>query len=278
MLPLGVKKQIRRPIVWVRHTGIGSADAMVCAYPKSGSTWLRFMLYEALTGEPAGFGSVNRGIPDPKAREGARRLLPGGGRVFVSHDRYCPSGSRVVYMVRDVRDVLLSEYRGQLRTGDFNGDLATFLGRFLDGRVNYYGSWMQHVSFWLSGRQVPQEGLFVVRYESLRRDPASVLAKTLEFLGARVEPSTVAQAVENNSLERMRAKEEEAPSGAIRTIDPGLHFVGQGLAGGWRQALTKTQARRIESDAREELSRLGYPLEEATSTGQPSSGRPTSRE
>jgi Sulfotransferase domain len=267
VVPLGVRKQIRKPVLWFRNLGVGPGDAMVCAYPRSGSTWLRFLLYEALTSQPASFELVNRGIPDPDGYRRAPRLLPSGGRLLKSHDRYLPSGAKVVYMVRDVRDVVLSEYRYHVREGTFEGDFAAFLQPFLEGKISYFGSWSDHVRFWALDGSVPPEDLFLLRFESLREGTVDVLDRTLRFLGAEVDSASLENAVRNNAIERMRRKEEEAPPRAIRTSDPRLRFVGRGLVGGWRQELSDAQRRMIESYAGDALARLGYAIEKEAGRG-----------
>ena len=261
MVPLSLKKQVRRPVRWFRNLGVGPGDALVCAYPRSGSTWLRFLMYEALTSEPATFPSVNRDIPDQDGYRRAPGLLPSGGRVLKTHDRYWPRGTKVVYLVRDVRDVTLSAYRYHVRNGTFRGDLEDFLQPFLDGRITYFGSWSDHVRFWALGGRVPSQDLFVLRYESLRETTVDRLAEVLQFLDSGVDRSSVESSVRNNALERMRRKEQDAPAGVIRTVDSRLRFVGKGLVGGWKEELTETQLAQIEARAGETLSLLGYALQ-----------------
>jgi hypothetical protein len=258
VVPLALKKQVRKPVRWLRNLGVGPGDALVCSYPRSGSTWLRFLLYEALTSEPAAFQSVNRGIPDPDGYRRAPRLLPSGGRLLKSHDRYWPRGTKVVYLVRDVRDVVLSEYRHHVREGTFRGDLADFLSPFLDGKITYFGSWSDHVRFWALEGRVPPEDLFVLRYESLRERTVDRVADVLGFLDAGVDRSSVESSVRNNAIERMRRKEEEAPEGIIQTVDSRLRFVGRGLVGVWKGELTETQLAQVEARVGNALSRLGY--------------------
>ena len=53
---------IRVPVIWYRHRGCTDADAFVASYPRSGSTWLRFLLFEVLCKDSAIFDNVNRPI------------------------------------------------------------------------------------------------------------------------------------------------------------------------------------------------------------------------
>ena len=76
------KTLLRAPIIWLRHSGIDRNDVMVASYPRSGNTWLRFMLTRILTGKPAAFDSVNQVIPELGLQKDALPLLPGEGRLI----------------------------------------------------------------------------------------------------------------------------------------------------------------------------------------------------
>src|SRR5690349_7136880 len=43
------KSRLRAPFVWLRHRGLDPQDTFVASYPRSGSTWLCFLLFEILT-------------------------------------------------------------------------------------------------------------------------------------------------------------------------------------------------------------------------------------
>jgi hypothetical protein len=255
------RKTIRRPVVWVRHRDIGPQDVLIASYPRSGCTWLRFLLFEALTNQPAGFVSVNRHIPGPGSRRAAAALLPNDGRLVQSHDPSWPRGTRVVYLVRDVRDVVLSSYRAHIRRGVFEGSLDDYIGPFLMGDW-YFGSWARHVDYWIGSDDDPSRrgvGL-TLTYEELRRDPNASLASVVRFLGVEREESVISRAVANNAIDAMRAKEDAAPPGTIDYAVQGIRFVGKGKAGGWKDELSDDQLERIESSAGAQLLRLGYRL------------------
>ena len=76
------KTSVRNPFILLRHFGIASADMFVSSYPRSGNTWLRFLLYEILTGQPADFRLVNLVIPGVGQHRSAPQLL--SGRMFSS--------------------------------------------------------------------------------------------------------------------------------------------------------------------------------------------------
>src|SRR5690606_31106254 len=138
-------KVLRRPLVEVRRLGLGPDDALIASYPRSGTNWLMFLVAEAITGEPSQFGAVHRRIPYIGGQRRAPRLLPDGGRIVYTHETHPIGRRRAVYLVRDPRDVVLSEYRWQQMTGVFDGDLDTFVDAFVTGRGSPWGAWDRHV-------------------------------------------------------------------------------------------------------------------------------------
>ena len=50
---------LRKPVLWLRHHGFRPEDVFLGSYPRSGTTWSRFVLYEILTGQEGGFDDVN---------------------------------------------------------------------------------------------------------------------------------------------------------------------------------------------------------------------------
>jgi hypothetical protein len=83
-----VKTAIRRPLVWMRHRGFRPADCFVASYPRSGSTWLCFLLAEILTRNESQFGTVNELIPQVGDHRNAKPILPTGGKVIKTHEPY----------------------------------------------------------------------------------------------------------------------------------------------------------------------------------------------
>ena len=85
------KSRLRVPLVWSRHRGLKDQDVFVASYPRSGSTWLRFLLFETLTKNDAGFDNVNRMLPDVGMHADATPLLPNQGRLIKTHEPFRPA-------------------------------------------------------------------------------------------------------------------------------------------------------------------------------------------
>jgi estrone sulfotransferase len=251
-------KRHLRPIVrFTRYRGLDERDALIAAYPKSGSTWLRFILTELVTGDDPEWRVVNETIPYVGGHRRAPRALPDGGRLLLTHDRASGQCRRGVYLARDVRDVAMSSFRWAVRGGE-EVELQTFLDRFVAGRINPFGSWTAHVRYWLGSDVARRGDLHVVRYEDLRHDPVASVRDVVDHLGIDRSNEEIARSIEHNELNRMRAKERRAPAVEVKARASAEPFVGQGSLGSWRSKLSSEDVALIDRSAHEELDRLGY--------------------
>ena len=251
--------KLREPLVWFRHRGLGldNEHVFLASYQRSGSTWLRFLLCEVLTKGGADFRGVKITIPDVRDyRKGP--LLLGSGRLIKTHEPYRREYKKALYLVRDPRDVAVSLHAYD-RPHD---DMDDFVRAFVAGKASPHGTWRRNVWSWLRSPLVESENLLLVKYETLRGDTEGTLASILEFLGMPVDREIVANAVQNNSLQRMRAKEDLALANGVEVSGETMRSRGRsvrrGSVGGWMETLTRQQAELIENHAGELLATLGY--------------------
>jgi hypothetical protein len=185
-------------------------------------------------------------------------MLPQGGRIIATHETYRREYKRAIYMVRDVRDVAVSEYLRERAKG-LVSNVDDYLGEFLAGRKRH-GSWAKHLSSWLDSETAGKGNLLILRYEDLHERPLEILQTATAFLGVKVEPSSIRRAIEDNTIERMRVKEDISGVTFQGGGEDG-RFVRKGSIGGWHDRLTRDQILRIEAHAGAALERMGYRLE-----------------
>jgi hypothetical protein len=250
------KSPVRAPLVWLRHQSLRSSDVFLASYPRSGSTWLRFLLFESLVGESSGFQNVNLAIPDVKAHQVGLRFMPGDGRLIKTHEVYHPEYRKAIYLVRDPRDVALSEYAYQTALGLVDLDLGQYLHRFLTQGVNPFASWRAHVQSWRTAPLKPEQ-LLVLRFEDLRKDTFQTVVQIARFMGLPPAEDRIRKAITDNTVDRMRAKEKETPQRASQRG----RFIGSGSVGGWRNNLTSAQLELFRQHVSQPLLQMGYPLE-----------------
>jgi hypothetical protein len=279
------RTKLRVPRVWSWHVGLKPQDIFQASYPRSGSTWLRFILFEILKGEEAGFGKIDKCIPEIHQHRGVPPILPEGGRLIKTHEQYRKEYTRSVLLVRDIRDVLLSSHARSVELGlaplVSKGDFDSFMMAMLKGTALQMGSWQEHTRTWLDSPLAKNGNLMVVRYEDLRKKPEQVLGQLLEFLGVTADSRIIRKAIEDNSLQQMRAKEDKSRRAGEQTallevnkkIAEEGRFVRKGAVGGWRTQLTDAQIKIVNQYAGEMLATLGY---ESGLAEQPRSDSPIS--
>ncbi len=249
---------IRPSLRWFYHRGLRPSDIFVSSYPRAGSTWLRFLLYELLTGKESNFEVVNESIPATGRHYRSPGILRDGARLIKSHEPYQKEYGRAVYLVRDVRDVVISEYYFQ-QLWELNiGTFQDFLDDFLEGQINRYGSWVDHTNSWLDAQEITPDRILTIRFDELRKETNAALAKLLNFLGSTASNLHIEQAIANNTMSRMRTKES-----SIKFTDSDQNFVRKGKVGGWKNFLTYEQHQQILDKTGPTLERLGYVVEPA---------------
>ena len=248
------KTPARVPLVWMRHRGFRATDVFVGSYPRSGSTWLRFMLLEILAGQASGFANTNEMLPDVGKHEAGASVLPGDGRLIKTHEPFRAAYRKAIYLVRDPRDVALSEFAYQTALGVEKGDFDTYVERFLQTGVNPFGSWIDHANSWMNAADAKRADILHVNFEELKQKPLDELGRIVDFLQMPEVKVRIPAAVENNSLARMKEKEKANPQ---RASAKG-RFIRSGSAGGWRSSFTERQAQLVQQYAGSLLARLGY--------------------
>jgi hypothetical protein len=213
-----------------------------------------------ITGESAQFESVNRAIPRPGWHNQAPRLLPSGGRLIQTHEIYRNEYQRAIYLVRDVRDVVTSEYFHQTGQGLYFHEFDRFLQDFLDGSVNGYGPWAKNVISWLDAIEENPDHFLLVKFENFRQDPENGLKIIARFLGAGVSDAAIQNAIRQNTLQEMQKKENSAKDTVFKNWDITQRFVRSGTSGGWRQKLSEDQVHLVEIHNATVLHRLGYSI------------------
>lgn len=201
-------------------------DVLVSSFPRSGSTYLRFLTAYAVLGPGADaldFSALNRAMPelgaDPLADPAP---LPGAPRVVKTHRPWTPlfARPRAVWLVRAPLDALASYHRYWLARGDA-GVLAD-AEAFVRDRRRGLPRWIRHAQTWAPRAE------HAIRYAELRREPAATLRRWLGVLGVEVAEPAVASAVERSAAARVR---ELAVTGSDRLAD-GFAFAREGEADG----------------------------------------------
>lgn len=228
-------------------------DIFVASYPKSGTTWLQYIVYllirrrslgpdESLTErfphlEEVGAGAL-AGLPRP-------RLI----KTHLAFDR-TPFSPRARYLViaRNPFDCAVSFYhhtRGFPRHYDFAaGRFDEFFECFLAGEVDF-GDYFEHLISWHA--EAGRANVHFLTYETLKADTAATIRGVAAFLGgaARRAVSTEAgleSVMAATDLAAMR-RDQQRWSSARPGWAPA--FVRRGVVGDWQSLFSREQTRAL---------------------------------
>ncbi len=237
--------------IWVLHAAkirylARRADVFLLSFPKSGRTWLRAMIGYAFadhvgikTRNPIRFTRPNRIHPDlPRIvtiHDDSPQNKPATA-VFRNKSAY--RGQKVVLLVRDPRDVIVSWYlhvthrQGRAYDGTISDFVRDPLGS-LASMLAFYDAWVAQKDC----------DVLLVRYEDMKTDAGRELRRVVGFCGVTgLDDSTIRLAVERSSFERLQKAERQGQfSGrALATpsvADPEAYKVRRGQVGGYRDYL-----------------------------------------
>lgn len=226
-------------------------DLFIVSYPKSGNTWLRFLIANLLRPQaPVTFLEADRIIPsvDGRSRKYLGKLPR--PRVLKSHYSFEPAYERIIYIVRDPRDVAVSQYHYQIkrRVLDENHPIDDFVSRFVAAKVCPYGSWAENVGSWLVAR-LHHPGFLWLRYEDLLARTETELLRIACHLHVEATPELLAQTIARSSADRMRNLErlEAGAWASTKGTRDDKPFVRAASAGGWKTELPESSVAAIEA-------------------------------
>ncbi|HTX65861.1 MAG TPA: sulfotransferase domain-containing protein [Opitutaceae bacterium] len=240
-----------------RYTGLlpidrhEADDVFVVGFPKSGNTWLQYLLAGVLCGLDASRcpdALVQDLIPDVHDRLAYRRYTR--PVFFKSHALPRPDYRRVIHLVRDGRDAMVSyHHHYQALYGEI--DLLTLVRTAPD----LLAKWHVHTEAWLANPHAA--AILLMKYEDLHRDPLGELQKLCAFAALAADDAVLGRAIEQASFSQMRAREQrlgwDTPSWPKDRA-----FVRRGAVGSHRDEMTPEAQREFLAEAAPTLRKLGY--------------------
>ncbi len=179
-------------------------DIFVVGYPKSGNTWVQHMIAGIVFGVDIRWAPdslIQDLVPDVDYKKFYPRYL--SPVFFKTHHLPRPNYRKVIYLVRDGRDVMVSYYHHLAALGD----APDFL-KIVSGSEGLFPCrWHEHIEAWEANPYGSQ--IITVSYEVLLKNTVSQLRKICEFAGLEREPDWLEQVAQNSTFERMRRKERK---------------------------------------------------------------------
>jgi hypothetical protein len=207
----------------------------IIGYPKSGNTWLSYLVSYSLN---MVYDDMNAPGVHPR-RESIRKQVKGGhshksytpsfGQVFKTHRLLdnLKAEDRVIYIVRDPRDVIISYYYYLNNSSNGSIEMSSVIDKVLK-------EWAEHLSFY---KNVPNTSF--IKYEDLLQNSLNALNNLFETMEIAVDENVLKSAIEIFSFENM--------SGRKAGIEDKESFFRKGVIGDWKNYIDENEITRIKS-------------------------------
>ncbi len=238
---------------------VKDSDVFIVSYPKSGNTWVRFLLGNYLTNNQFSFINSNDLIPDMHAHPEKCKAIE-GLRLIKSHFSYTPELNKVIYIVRDSRDVAVSYYYYYLKyvynKDEVKPTFTEFFDLFMKGEVGF-GLWSDHVDSWLDNAS---KNFLLVRYEDLVSDTEEIFKKILLFVYGRYDAQKMVAAVQASDFSQMAEREQKERMMLPRNAasDATISFVRKGQPGDYTNYFSSDQEKLLLERFKLTMKRVNY--------------------
>lgn len=227
-------------------------DIFIAGYPKSGNTWMQHLIASAFFGLDLEFAPdalLQELVVDVHRVQFYKRFTT--PTFFKTHDLPKPEHRRVIYLLRDGRDVMVSYYH---HLQALNGEVD-FLKMVETGEGLYPGKWQEHVSQWLKNPYGAK--IMLLRYEDLQKDAVKELRRVCEFVGIQRDDAELDRAAKKSSFSNMQKREKQL--GWANTQWPKEKmFVRRGKVGSHEDEMPAAVRASFLRDAGECLKQTGY--------------------
>lgn len=220
---------------------------LVIGYPKSGNTWLCYLLAYCLNAEYDDHDEPGVHPRDPYQRQ----YVKGGlghpsfgssiGKILKTHfiDPANISGP-FVYIMRDGRDVMVSYYFFRKYF------LKEDIGEFNEFFQTYARQWTNHIK-----KYTNREEVIPVKYEDLSQRPQDAIGEIFSRLETPVDAAVIQDALEIFKFEQLSQRE--------RGVEERSSFFRKGIVGDWKNHFSIQDQQKFNEIAGETLDAIGYP-------------------
>lgn len=230
-------------------------DVFIVGYPKSGNTWVQSLIAGILYGidtEILPDSLVQEIVPDVHFNKFFKRFSD--ITFFKSHHLPRRNYKKVIYLVRDGRDVMLSYLSWNRIQGaaDFLEDMI------IDGKGLFPSKWNEHVEQWHENSFNAE--ILYIRYEDLLVSPNDELKKICDFSGMSRSGTIIKRAVDGCSFKKMQQKESRFGISDTRWKGDSNknRFFRQGRAGSYKTEFPEELLSLFEKQSRKALDLFGY--------------------
>lgn len=242
-------------------------DIFLVSYPKSGSTYLRFLIANAIKAHfeierEVNLFSIQDIIPwitdhdlSPLGPFGMASLP----RIIKSHFAYNKKYRRVILLVRDPRDIFVSYFHHTRKYRLLNNEHIPenwSISDFIRDPMYAPELWAAHTQSWYRCRQNLDTNVQLLRYETLLSNPEEELHKVMTLIGINLSESSLKCAVGASSRDRMK-RMEKLSSSTYTLQNQKTEFV-RSVGAARKESLSLSDKAYIEGKTRETAQIIDY--------------------
>lgn len=236
-------------------------DTFITSYPKSGNTWMRFLIGNLLY-DDFSFVNMESLIPDIYINKNKELFKVKRPRILKSHEYFDYKYKKIIYIVRDPRSVAVSYYFHQKKMNKIpsNMTFSEFLILFLNGKVDSYGTWSENVLSWVCVKETHKDDFLLLKYEEIKTNPLDALQQVSNFLSIPFTEEKIKRAIEKSSIKSMQKNEKEN-AGKIKALnnsDQNASFVRKGKTDEWKDFFTDKEIMLLNDTFGHAMKKLGY--------------------
>lgn len=236
-------------------------DIFIVSYPKSGNTWMRFIIGNLLY-EDFNFSNMEDLIPDIYVVPNERLRKYPRPRILKSHEYYHPKYKKVIYIVRDPRSVAVSYYFHLKKFKVLNNNVSfhNFLDNFLDGQLDNYGNWEENVKSWILMKSYDKKDFLLIKYEDLISNIEMEVIKVINFLNMNVNRKDIQRAIEKSNFVSMKENEKmfSDKTKVLKNTNKDIPFVRSGKIDEWKNYFSYNDLEKIYYRFGKLMKFLGY--------------------
>ncbi|XP_074341106.1 cytosolic sulfotransferase 8-like [Apium graveolens] len=275
-------------IISQKHFMPRENDVFIVTAPKSGSTWMKAILYALMNRE----AQLPQSPHHPLLHKAPRELVPflevlspseydsvcnspdTNARIFSAHTSVVSlpksvtsslSNCKIVYMCRDIKDIFVSLFhfinKSNFRSSPISLEEAFNL--YCKG-VNAAGPVWDHIlGYWIESQKNPHKVLFL-RYDEMKNVPKLQLKRLASFLEKpfseeEENSGLVDEIISLCSFESLTKIDVNKKDNSVKGVS-NSSFFRKGVVGDWKNWLTPEMASRLDQITEEKFSGSGLSL------------------
>jgi len=251
---------------FLKYSGLDSFDTFIVSYPKSGRTWLQRMIIEAVKlnsddtidlEDVSELNSHFKNFPTMLSTHASSSWeeIVHDEESITKEDYKSYSHGKIVFLYRDPRDVLVSQYYHIRHRSGFSSlkkeDMLLSRNVGIRKIIAFMNKWKVY-------SEENPSNILCISYELLKQNPTKGLIDIFAFLNVELKPEVIEKAIANTTLKKMKEKELKGSSNSTpwsntESSKENAFQSRKGIVGEYKEFFTKHEIELINQIISEEL-------------------------